>query len=224
MKCIYRLIVFLMTFITSCQTMPVINLPILPADEKNLTCPFPFLNRKYQLIYGIEIRAAGSIQGAIIGITVADPATRFVECAIMTIEGMVLFDAEAGPGTLKLNRALPPFDSADFAKNMIEDIKLIFFAPEGNIQIKGTLPNGSTVCRYLEESGDWIDVIMDKSGEIEIRRYLSSSPLKRQVKFNNKVGNIYQSIELNGIGMVNYTLIMTLIDAQMVKSELTKKK
>jgi len=48
----------------------------------------------------------------------------------------VLFEAEAGLGKLKVNRALPPFDSEDFAKNMIEDIKLIFFTPEGKSKIK----------------------------------------------------------------------------------------
>jgi len=136
----------------------------------------------------------------------------------------VLFEAESGPGTLKVNRALPPFESADFAKNMIGDIKLIFFAPEGKLQVKGTLPDGATACRYLEENGDWIDVINDKSEDTVIKRYSSVGILKRQIKFSKTTGNIYQTIELQANEAFNYSLLMTLIEAQPVKKEFLQKK
>ena len=213
----------LIVFLFSCQTLPLINAPVFPADEKALTCPFPFLKEKYRLVHTIETRVAGKTQSAIIGVTLADPSTRFVSCAIMTAEGMVLFEAESGPGALKITRALPPFDSMDFAKNMIEDIKLIFFTPEGKIQMKGNLPDGTAVCRYREENGDWIDVIADKSEVMTINRYSSAGILKRHVKFNKTAGNIYQSIELQANETFNYSLLMTLIDAQPAESELLQK-
>jgi hypothetical protein len=206
-------------FLLSCQTLPLINSPASPAEEKNLTCPSPFLKERYRLVHAIETRVAGKTQSAIIGVTLADPDTRFVSCAIMTAEGMVLFEAESGPAMLKVKRALPPFDSVDFAKNMIEDIKLIFFAPEGKIQKKGKLPAGATACRYHEENGDWIDVITDKSEGMAIKRYTSDGILKRQVKFNKTTVNIYQSIELQANEVFNYSLLMTLIEAEPVKSE-----
>jgi hypothetical protein len=212
-------LLILTIFLFSCQTLPLINSPVSPADEKALTCPSPFLKEKCRLVHAIETRVSGKTQSAIIGITLADPSTRFVFCAIMTAEGMVLFEAESGPGTLKITRSLPPFDSADFAKNMIEDIKLIFFAPEGKIQKKGNLPDGAAVCRYLEENGDWIDVITDKSEGTAIKRYSSAGILKRQVKFNKTTGNIYQSIELQANETFNYSLLMTLIEVQPVGSE-----
>jgi hypothetical protein len=212
-------LLILIIFLSSCQTLPLINSPVSPANEKALTCPSPFLKEKYRLVHTIETRVAGKTQSAIIGITLANPSTRFVSCAIMTAEGMVLFEAESGPGMLKINRALPPFDSVDFAKNMIEDIKLIFFTPEGKIQKKGNLPDGTAVCRYLERNGDWIDVITDKSEGTAIKRYSSVGILKRQVKFNKTAGNIYQSIELQANETFNYSLLMTLIEAQPVKSE-----
>jgi hypothetical protein len=213
------LLLILIIFLSSCQILPLINSPVSPANKKALTCPSPFLKEKYRLVHTIETRVAGKTQSAIIGVTLADPSTRFVSCAIMTAEGMVLFEAESGTGTLKITRALPPFDSADFAKNMIEDIKLIFFTPEGKIQKKGNLPGGATACRYLEENGDWIDVITDESEGTAIKRYSSAGILKRQVKFNKTAGNIYQSIELQANEIFNYSLLMTLIEAQPVKSE-----
>jgi hypothetical protein len=213
----------LTVFLFSCQTLPLINTPVSPADEKALTCPSPFLKEKYRLVHTIETRMTGDTPSTIIGVTLADPSTRFVSCAIMTAEGMVLFEAESGPGALKVNRALPPFDSADFAKNMIEDIKLIFFAPEGNIQKKGNLPNGAAACRYLEENGDWVDVITDKSEGTSIKRYSPTGILKRRIKFNKTLGNIYQSIELQANETFNYSLLMTLIEAQPAESELLQK-
>jgi hypothetical protein len=213
----------LIVFLFSCQTLPLINAPVSPADEKALTCPSPFLKEKYRLVHTIETRMDGKTQSSIIGVTLADPSTRFISCAIMTAEGMVLFEAESGPGALKVTRALPPFDSADFAKNMIEDIKLIFFAPEGKIQKKGNLPDGTAVCRYLEGNGDWIDVITDKSEGMAIKRYSSAGILKRRVKFNKTAGNIYQSIELQANETFNYSLLMTLIEAEPAESENMKK-
>jgi len=212
-------LLILTIFLLSCQTLPLINSPLAPADEKVLTCPSPFLKERYRLVHAIETSVAGKTQSAVIGVTLADPFTRFVSCAVMTVEGMVLFEAESGPGALKVNRALPPFDSMDFAKNMIEDIKLIFFTPDGKIQKKGNLPDGTTACRYHEENGDWIDVITDKSEGIAIKRYAPGGILKRQVKFNKTTGNIYQSIELQANEAFNYSLLMTLIEAEPVKNE-----
>jgi hypothetical protein len=212
-------LLILTIFLLSCQTLPLINSPVSPAEEKALTCPSPFLKEKYRLMHTIETRVAGKTQSTIIGITLADPSTRSISCAIMTAEGMVLFEAESGPDMVKVNRALPPFDSADFAKNMIEDIKLIFFAPDGKIHNKGNLPDGTTACRYHKENGDWIDVITDKSEGIAIKRYTSDGFLKRQVKFNKTAGSIYQSIELQANETFNYSLLMTLIESQPAKSE-----
>ena len=221
MKCIPLLIVTF--FLASCSTMPAINPPMLSATQNNFTCPSPFLKEKYQLIHAIEITAAGNVQGAIIGITVADPSTRFVSCAIMTAEGMVLLEAQSEKEKLIVHRALPPFDSGDFAQNMIDDIKLIYFTPQGLMQKKGNISDGSTVCRWQEENGYFIDVIANKSENTEIKKYSACGTLKRHIKITQTAGNPYSSIELQGSGMINYTLLMTLIDAQPAESELPGK-
>ena len=210
-------------FLFSCQTLPLINSPISPENEMALTCPSPFLKEKYRLVHAIEIRMAGNTRSAIIGVTLADPSTRFVSCAIMTAEGMVLLEAESGPDGIKVNRALPPFDSADFAKNMIEDIKLIFFTPEGKLQRRGYVADGSIVCRYREENGEWIDVIENKSEGLQIKRYSASEILKRHIKFKKTAGHIYQSIEMQANESFSYSLLMTLIEAQPVIGELIQK-
>jgi hypothetical protein len=218
MKRIFPLILIII-FLASCQSLPVINAPVPPADGKISACPSPFLKERYRLIHAIEIRMAGDTRGAIIGVTLADPANRLISCAIMTAEGIVLFEAESGAGLLKVNRALPPFDSADFAQNMIDDIKLIFFAPAGKIEQKGNLPGGAVICRWREKNGGWIDVLSNQPKGIEIKRYSSCGSLKRHVKFERMDENIYQSIELEANELFNYSLMMTLIEAEPAEGE-----
>lgn len=222
MKCIFVLI--LTTFLLSCQMLPVINSRDSAVNKNAFNCPYPFLKEKYRLVHSIENRMFGETQSVIIGLTLANPNTRVISCAIMTPEGMVLFEAESGPDKLKVNRALPPFDSEDFAKNVIEDIKLIFFAPEGRLHEKGTLADSSMVCRYQEENDDWIDVIDDKLKGIAVKRYSPNGILKRHIKFNNKAGNIYQNIELQAYEAFNYSLLMNLIEAQKVEKKLPRVK
>jgi hypothetical protein len=137
----------------------------------------------------------------------------------MTTEGIVLFEAGEDAGLLKVNRALPPFDSADFAQNMIDDIKLIFFAPAGKIEQKGNLPGGAVICRWREKNGGWIDVLSNQPKGIEIKRYSSCGSLKRHVKFEKMDENIYQSIELQANELFNYSLMMTLIEAEPAEGE-----
>ncbi|HPD57590.1 MAG TPA: DUF3261 domain-containing protein [Smithellaceae bacterium] len=206
-------LIILFLFVAGCQTLPVIKEP-LPSEKTSLACPFPFLHKPATLIHAIEARMAGSAKSAVIGITSANPATRELSCAIMTAEGMVLFEAKESAGTLHVSRALPPFDAPAFAQNMINDIKLIFFSPEGNLQKAGFLPTGDAVCRWRSQNAAIIDVREDGNDKVEILRYSSCGKLKRQIKFSNLANNYYQNIELHARELANYSLLMNLIEVQ----------
>jgi hypothetical protein len=206
-------------FLISCQALPVIKSPASQAGSELFVCPAPFLKDKYRLVHAIEIHSAGTTRGGIIGVTVIDPVKRIVSCAIMTAEGMVLLEAEDNV-SLKVIRALPPFDSAPFAENLIEDVKLIFFAPRGDVQKRGTLPDGSTVCRWREADGGWIDIASGASGGMEISKYTTRGSLKRRVRLHNTRENIYSSIELSATELFDYSLIMKLIEAAPAEGDL----
>ncbi|MGV8056902.1 MAG: hypothetical protein AB2L12_02550 [Smithellaceae bacterium] len=218
-----RLLILTALLLVSCQTLPAINSILPPAESRISVCPSPFFKEPYRLIHTIEARIAGVTQGAIIGVTLVDPSTRFVSCAIMTAEGMVLFEAQAAPA-LKVIRALPPFDSGDFARNMIEDIKLIFLAPEGEIRTQGILSDGARICRWQGKSGDWIDVIARLPENIEINRYSAYGRWKRKIKLSLTSENVYSNIELTARETFNYSLVMTLITAEPAEDELKMEK
>lgn len=205
--------------LVSCQTLPAITPSTLPAESESAVCFEPFLKKSYRFIHSIEFGLTGNAQGQVIGVTVVDPVNRFVSCVIMTVEGLVLFDAEARPA-LKINRAVSPFDSGDFAAGMIDDIRLIFFAPQGNLETKGVLTTGEDICRWRETAGDWIDVVTRRREEVDITRYSVCGNWKRRVRLQH-AGNIYRTIELTARETFNYSLKMVLIEAEPLGGELT---
>lgn len=219
----FALLISLFAF-CACTALPVIRAPEPTALGKQISCPSPFLQEKYRLIHAIESSVSGRLQGTMIGVTVADPIQRLISCAIMSAEGMVMFEAEAGPAFLKINRALPPLDSASFARNMIDDITLIFFSPEGQLEQLGYLKDGSTVCRYQAKDGGWIDVIASIRGETAIRRYTSRGALQREITLGDATVKPYEHIELLSEGLVDYSLIMNLIEAQRTVDDLPPEK
>ncbi len=199
----------------SCAALPALSPPEDPAG-KTLACPSPFLAEKTRLIHVIEVRAAGKTQTVMIGVTLIDPATRTISSALMSAEGVSLFEASSGPAGLHIQRALPPFDATGFARNMINDIDLVFLVPQETIAQKGFLASGEVVCRRHGKEGRWIDVISDSDGRIHIRRYTKGGSLERNVILSGNTDSAYASIELQA---TQYTLVMTLIESELVKDE-----
>ncbi len=115
--------------LSACASVPILK-PLDPALKTAVEegCRRPFLFSKYRLVHALETVLPDGKKETAIGIVVADPRTRRLQMALMTLEGFVLFAAESGE-TLVVNRAVPPFDSPGFSKRMEEDIRLAFFLP-----------------------------------------------------------------------------------------------
>jgi|GEM_PF-510517 hypothetical protein len=200
-------------FLLACQSLPAMN----PAGQERFACPSPFPKEPSRWVHSIESRMPGHQRSSVIGITAIEPATQTVSCAVMTPEGVVLFEAEDGPQGLQVKRALPPFDLSDVAKNMIADIRMIFLAPPGALEGKGFLPNGAAACRYRDEKGEWTDVVREgPTDNVQIRRYSPAGVLKRQVRLRDKKKNFYQRVELQADEIYPYSLEMKLLDVRLL--------
>jgi hypothetical protein len=199
--------------LVSCAALPAIQL----GGDQMMVCPSPFLLEKTRFIHVIEAGTGGETKAVMIGVTVADPFLRTLSCAIVSPEGLSLFEACFGPSGVTVGRALPPFNAADFASNMMEDMKLIFFAPPGNPSQKGVLNAREAVCRWHKESGGWIDVAKSPDGRIRILLYSDGGRLKRSVSLSQPPGNPYSFVELEARELIEYKLVMTLIEAETVK-------
>ena len=117
---------------------------------------------------------------SVIGITDISSDLESVHCIIVSIEGLVLFDG-VYRGAVVIKRGIQPFDSKEFAKGLMNDIRMVFFPPVGELTGTGVLSNGSHVCRYRNDTMTIVDVIIDPNHDWEIRQYRNGN-LDRSVK------------------------------------------
>jgi hypothetical protein len=193
--------------------------PLAPLDPARKTavleeCRRPFLPGSHRLVHELETVMPDGAKGTAIGVLVADPRTRSFRTVLMTIEGFVLFDAEAGE-TLTVHRAVPPFDAPAFAEALAEDIRLAFFAPGGEPAVWGEGEEGALVCRFERADGRLVEVMTQRDGLMGIRLYGTGQEVQRTVKmaYPQRPG-LAETLEIRGGGWRPYTLRLRLLESE----------
>jgi hypothetical protein len=169
----------------SCGGLPKIS-PVVSQNSSEISnkCHMIFPKKEWRFVHAIEADLPGGEKAFMMGITQIAPEQKTIHSILMTIEGLVLFDAVSA-GTLTVNRAVPPFDSENFAKGLLADVRLMFLAPDGEPVQRGLTETGSWICRFqsLEETTDVV-VHQDNSWTIHqyhrhrLRRVIHAHPKK----------------------------------------------
>lgn len=192
--------------------------PLTPLDPARKSvvlegCRRPFLPGRYRFVHALETVMPGGAKGTAVGVLVADPRTLGFRTALMTIEGFVLFDAEAGE-TLTVHRAVPPFDAPAFAEALAEDIRLAFFPPGGSPTAWGEGEAGALVCRFERTDGGVLEVLAFKNGDMAIRLYGAGQELLKRVKMvRPEWPGLAETLEIRG-GWPPYTLRLRLLESE----------
>ena len=217
MKACVFILIFIIS-ITSCKSLPEVNPGVLSVEKKPDVEFNPFLNSKFRLIHSIKASMPGGNNSSLIGITVADPGSKSIQAVLMTVEGLVIFDACYSGGAITLNRGLPPLDSMDFAAALMRDISLVYFLPDYSDSISGAFDDGSSVRRFYRSDGMVVDVIARNGQTGKINLYDSSSSLARTAEISgiNQDG-VPGSITLTAHGFWGYTLKLDLLEYEAVK-------
>ncbi len=174
---------------------------------------------KWQVLHSIKAELPGGAHFTAMGVTVFSSGLRTHRSVIMTFEGFVVFDAEYD-GRLIVHRALPPFDSPHLADGLMEDIRLIFFKPSGQVVAAGKVNGGATVCRHETPDGGRIDIARTRAGQWELRRYDSEGLLARTVRPLAAPGEGERfpgTVVLTAYGEQGYKLTLTLVEAVRVE-------
>jgi hypothetical protein len=216
---------FFSLLFTGCIAIACSALPALhPADitsgaQLSCKCNNLFPNGKWQFVHSIETTMPGGQKGLLLGVIVISSRDKTVQCAIMTIEGIVVFDAHYDR-RLVIHRAVPPFDSEGFAEGLIRDIQLIFFRPEDPLIETGNDKDGASICRYRKPDGRIVDLVIQGDRSWQIRQYSRKLHLIRTVtayfsKKNpaEKHPAIPDRLELTAHGVADYKLRMDLVEA-----------
>ncbi|MFC1814827.1 hypothetical protein ACFL0M_02565 [Thermodesulfobacteriota bacterium] len=213
------LLLMIGTLCMACSSLPQLYPGNGSAGPSNRTCLNNFPGGKWQFLHSIEATMPGGKHAFVMGVTVISSDDRSIRCVILTIEGLVVFDA-AYNRRIEIKRAIPPFDSIDFAKELLKDIQLIFFKPVGPLIASGFLENGSSVCRYQISEGRTIDIITHIDHSWEIRQFSPDFQRRRTVKgLPDSKGRIARQpgivsrIELTAHGSPKYELNLDLVEA-----------
>ncbi|HEY5460593.1 MAG TPA: hypothetical protein VIJ89_02480 [Deferrimonas sp.] len=206
--------------VVSCASLPPLA-PLEPALAPAAleTCRKPFPDRKVRLVHAMTAVMPGERESAAIGVFSADPATGRFRSVLMTVEGFVLFDIEAGE-TLQVHRAVPPFDAPAFAPRMAEDIGLAFFSPGDRPEVLGREAGGGLVCRYERSGGETVDVAEIEKTGFEIRLYGAGQDLRKRVRIPHlERPGLPEELEIWGVGWPAYGLKFRLIEAEAIEKE-----
>ena len=224
------LIVFIFLIGAGCAGLP----PIVPLDNsdsldkqslsRELNTLFP--TDSFQFVHAIELTMPGSHSAMLMGVVNIHPRHRAIHCVIMTLEGLVLFEADHTGEAFTIHRAIPPFDSQALARGLVSDIELIFFRPRGQLNAWGTLENKNAVLRFSEPDGGTIDIVISPDRTIWTQNVRTGSHrIKRCVKYtfpqaatNSQPPVFPESITLTAAFPTRYTLIMTLTDANLIST------
>ncbi|MCK9196903.1 MAG: hypothetical protein M0P16_07975 [Syntrophales bacterium] len=216
----YGLVMLMMaSFLFSCSRLPVIK-PVEPSAAAALIeqCGRPYPSVPYRFVHAIEVTLPGGSSGTLIGVSLVDPKAAAVQSAMMTLEGFVLFDG-AYDKNVHVDRAVPPFDKPQFAKNMLGDVRLMYLAPEGKPVNAGTLKGGAVICRYIGNQYPVMDVIVHRDGSWDIDAYSESEEPRRRIRAGSVKNGIPETVELKAYEAWDYTLQMRLISADPVVQE-----
>ncbi|HHB75225.1 MAG TPA: hypothetical protein ENK84_01595 [Desulfobulbus sp.] len=190
---------------------PGLDDPRACADSRNCASAFP--RGSWQFVHLIEFSLADGAGGTVIGVTVLDGQT--IKCALTTTEGMTLFEAESA-GSLKVLRAVSPFDKPGFAQGLLADVRTIFVRPQA-APLCGMLDEGQSVCRYRNKSGI-TDVMSTEDGCPRITTWTAAGLPDRTITAHDcSLNHGYQlarSLVLQAVGKGGYILKMKLLRAQ----------
>lgn len=217
MKRIFPLF-FVVALSASCASLP----QIIPdtrsgPDVAALSALFPA--GRWQLTHAIDAFVPGGKKSGLVGVSVLSSADRTIECALMTLEGFVIFSGRYD-GRLTVGRALPPFNRPGFAKGLIDDLMMLFFQPDGPMQQVGVLPDGAGVYRFGVFGGGTTDVILRDDHAWSIQKYSSRHKLERSIEASGGEGAgaadgmiPAQHLTLKRHGFMGYQLDLRLVDA-----------
>jgi hypothetical protein len=215
-------IAVLAMLVISCAGLPRLQ-PVGDSAEpdRSRQCSDVFPDDRWRLIHAIETVIAGRSAGIVVGVTLVDPQERAVEAIILSIEGLVMFHARASADAIDIQRAVAPFDSPHFARGLIEDVTLLFLAPQAVQTLSGLSDAGRFTCRYLRADDSAVDVVPGPDGGWKLREYDRRGNLRRRatVSPGGDCPSMVKArlpcrIELEALRTPAYTLKMSLIEAE----------
>jgi hypothetical protein len=180
-------------------------------------CATGFPPGRWQVTHSLVVTAPFGNTAQLIGVSVVDAKARRFDCALMTIEGLILFSGRYD-GHAVVDRALPPMDRRGFAEGLMSDLKLIFFPPSAPLLGAVRTTDGNRICRYGRPGGPRTDLKLTTDGW-ELLSYGEGSRLERTLRAVYQPmppppgGRFADHVILEAHGAGGYTIDLVLLEA-----------
>jgi hypothetical protein len=215
-------LLFILVLNAACASLPQIKPDTRSATDAATTLHTVFPVGRWQLTHTIDAMVPGGKRSGLVGVSVLSSADRTIECALMTLEGFVIFTGRYD-GRLTVERALPPFNRPGFAKGLMDDLMMLFFKPDGPLLQAGVLPDGAGVYRFKASGGGTTDVILRDDYCWSVQKYSSRHKLERSIEADDggRMGAadglaLAKHLTLKRHGFMGYQLDLRLVDASHV--------
>jgi hypothetical protein len=186
------------------------------AQRTAADCAAIFPRGAWQFVHAIQFFPPDGSSQTLVGVVRLSSEAKRFHCVMLTIEGLVLFEAEYD-GTITIKRAIAPLDKPGVAEGMVEDIRLIFFAPGQPSLAAGLFQEQSRGCRYLLADDGHEDILLAAGGTWQIQRYSPGHRLVRSVaplsQADIRPDGMAARLELKAPGLAGYRLVMRLMEA-----------
>jgi hypothetical protein len=211
-----------MLCVAACARLPVIQIPASGGGiASHHNCRDLFPQGQWQLHHAIEATVPGGGKTLLSGVTVLCSRQRSIESALMTVDGFVLFSG-GFDGELTVRRAVAPFDRPGFAQGLMDDLRLMFFAPRVPLCRTGEGLPRHRICRYCRP-GRTTDIVVTPRNTRQIHLYTSRNRLDRSIEAADIVdinGTLFaRRMALENHGLLGYQLVLTLLEAVPLKDE-----
>lgn len=175
------ILAFMLLLMGACAQLPTIE--PMEADRRpaiEMDCRSHFPQGRWQLVHTIHARFYGGRQATFTGVVVLSTHAESIHCVLMTVEGMVLFEAVDNRHSITVKRAFGPFENPEFAQGVMADIRFLFFMPEGGVVTAGITQDGTTTCRYQGQGRTIVDLMATRGGGWAMHQYDQQGKLLRR--------------------------------------------
>ncbi len=148
-----------------------------------------------------------------LGVTKGEPSEHRLQSVLLAPEGFMLFDAELREGRIAVRKAVAPFDSPAFARGLMEDVSLLFLAPQVKPAAWGKEPDGTMICNWEERDGPHTEITGSMDIGWRILRRDKNGKVTKEVVLNGPfVNGLASRVELRAFKPAPYRLRMTLVE------------
>ncbi len=215
-----RFLLPLFLILISCAQLPRLSLP----DSSRVSgiqeqCKSVFPAGNMRMLHSIEAQIPGRGTQFMTGLTLLCPEKEQFRSVMMSIEGLVIFDGLYDRGEIFIARGIPPFDSPNFAKGLLYDVRLMLVQPDRECLETGLLEGKIAVCRYGAGEDITTDVEIHPDGVRIIRQY-AKKILRRTIRiWPGSDPGMPEKTELVFHGAVGYSLHLNLLESEAISTD-----